>query len=325
MVIHPLEILLLCIIGLAAGMLGGMLGVGGSIIMIPAMAILFVGRDWHDQHLFQAAAMLVNVAVAIPAARRHLRSGAFRRDLFAGMLPATLVFICIGVVLSDWLPGRVLQQLFAVFLLYVSANLIHKAIGRDAPLEPTDERVTRLRSGFVGSVMGFLAGLLGIGGGGIAVPLAHVVCRLPLRSCIAVSAAVMSITAGVGAALKIALLDRDEHALAEPFVLFLCLAPMAIVGSHLGAGLTHRVPVRVLRCILAATLLAAAGRMLLTGGAPDASENLDAARTQRTTAPDRRPMLPERNNPVQRNAVPVEGVGTNDDQRPQRSPERRER
>jgi len=70
----PLDYSVLALIGLAAGALGGLLGIGGSIIMIPALAI-FLGDD---QHLYQAAAMVVNIAVALPAAIRHKRAGALR-------------------------------------------------------------------------------------------------------------------------------------------------------------------------------------------------------------------------------------------------------
>jgi uncharacterized membrane protein YfcA len=259
--IETTDIIPLLLTGLTAGVLGGLLGIGGSIIMIPAMAVLFAKRDWSDQHLIQAAAMLVNVAVAIPAARKHYRMGAFRADLFKAMLPATIVFIIIGVLVSDQLPSGWLRRLFAVFLIYVAVTSVAKALRKRPPHEAADERVTPVRGGFVGAVMGFLSGLLGIGGGGIAVPLAHVVCRLRLKNCIAVSSMVMCITAGIGAGLKVALLPGHGHAIVEPFVLFLCLAPTGILGSMLGANLTHRIPARALRLVFGIIMLIVAGRM----------------------------------------------------------------
>lgn len=267
--IESTDIIPLLLTGLTAGVLGGLLGIGGSIIMIPAMAVIFDDREWSDQHLIQAAAMLVNVTVALPAARKHYRMGTFRADLFKAMLPATLVFIVAGVLVSDLIPSGWLRRLFAVFLIYVSVTSILKATRKRTPLEPEDARITRLRGGFVGSVMGFLSGLLGIGGGGVAVPLAHVVCRLRLKSCIAVSSMVMCITAGIGAGLKISLLPGHGHAMVEPFVLFLCLAPTGILGSVLGASLTHRIPARGLRLVFGGIMLIVAGRMWLAAGAKD--------------------------------------------------------
>jgi hypothetical protein len=278
--IEAADILPLLLTGLTAGVLGGLLGIGGSIIMIPAMAMLFAGKDWSDQHLIQAAAMLVNVAVAIPAARKHYKMGAFRADLFRAMLPATMFFIVVGVLVSDVLPSGWLRRLFAVFLVYVAVTSVGKALRKRQPHEPDNERVTRLRGGFVGSVMGFLAGLLGIGGGGIAVPLAHVVCKLRLKNCIAVSSMVMCLTAGVGAALKIALLPGHGHSVAEPFILFLCLAPTAIVGSVIGASLTHRIPANALRLVFGVIMLVVAARMWMAATATAPAPEPDTAPEQ---------------------------------------------
>jgi len=259
--IEASDILPLMLTGLIAGMLGGLLGIGGSIIMIPAMAVLFAKRDWSDQHLLQAAAMLVNIVVAVPAAIKHRKMGAFRVDLFRAMLPATIVFIIIGVLVSDQINSFWLRRLFAIFLIYVAVTTVAKALRKRPPHEPENERVTPLRGGFVGAVMGFLAGLLGIGGGGIAVPLAHVVCRLRLKNCIAVSSMIMCLTAGIGAVLKISLLPGHGHAVIEPIVLFLCLAPTAVLGSVIGASLTHRIPANGLRIVFGGVMIIVAARM----------------------------------------------------------------
>ena len=66
----------LAAVGLLAGVLGGLLGVGGSILMIPAMVFLFADRYGPEgQHLYQAAAMIVNLFVVLPAVDRHRRAG----------------------------------------------------------------------------------------------------------------------------------------------------------------------------------------------------------------------------------------------------------
>ena len=112
-----------------------------------------------------------------------------------------------------------------------------------------------------------MAGLLGIGGGAIAVPVAQVVCRLPLRQCIGASAAVMCLTAGVGAALKLGTLSdvtTETGALADwkiAAAIVACLAPMALLGGFIGAGLTHRLPLREIRIVFSVVLLVVAARL----------------------------------------------------------------
>ena len=257
----PLEFVLLAVIGLAAGSLGGLLGVGGSIIMIPAMAIMFHARPWGDQHLYQAAAMAVNVAVALPAALRHKKAGALHARLFRIMLPAAMVAIIGGVLISNLFEPTTLKRIFAVFLLYVAVTNVIKLVRKRPEHHPDHARVTILTGGIVGTVMGFAAGLLGIGGGGIAVPLANHLCRVPLRQAIAVSAAVMCLTAGVGAAIKIGTLPEHGHTWQQAVVLALVLSPTAMLGGHLGASLTHRVPVPLVRAIFTVVIVAAAARM----------------------------------------------------------------
>ncbi|MCA9294127.1 MAG: sulfite exporter TauE/SafE family protein, partial [Phycisphaerales bacterium] len=255
------DIALLLVLGLGAGVVGGMLGIGGSIITIPAMAIIFFARPWSSQHLFQATAMISNVFVAIPAARKHMRSGLLAPGLHRKMLPATMIAIVVGVLVSDQLSSRVLKLLFALFLLWVVIESIVKLMTHRHDYELKDANLTPARAGVVGGVMGLVAGLLGVGGGAVAVPMAHKVCRLPLTNCIAASAAVMCITAPVGAVLKVARIGAHGSTWHEPVVLALMLAPTAILGSHFGASLTRRVPVRVLRALFALAVLAAAIRL----------------------------------------------------------------
>ena len=100
MTIDLLQILELIAIGLAAGVLGGMMGIGGSTITIPAMAVIFAGAAWDNQHLFQAAAMIANMAVAVPAAARHRKAGAIPWKWVKFFLPASVISIIAGVLIS---------------------------------------------------------------------------------------------------------------------------------------------------------------------------------------------------------------------------------
>ncbi len=258
-------ILELLAIGLAAGLLGGLLGIGGSVVMLPALAILFAGREWGGQHLWQASAMLVNVAIAVPSALGHRKKGSFRRDVFVKVLPATGVAIVVGVLVSNMLSGGRLQQVLAVFLGYVCVMMVFKAVRGMPDHEEADSRVTWVRGSVVGGVMGFMAGLLGIGGAVIATPLMQLLCRSPIRIAIAVSAAVMCFTSPVGAALKVGSLGEHGHAWWEALVLFGILAPTAIVGARIGARVSHRLPLQPLRLVFAVVLGVAAVRLWMAG------------------------------------------------------------
>lgn len=281
------QLLQVAALGLVAGTLGGMLGVGGSVVMIPGLVFILGRPHGTEQHLYQASAMIANVAVSIPAALRHHKAGAMNPPALRWMLPAALVCIVLGVTLSN-LPvfagregGVWLGRLLAIFLVYVIFINVRKLIpprpGRLSDQAKRDDQtdldaqlatITPARSLTVGSLMGTIAGLLGIGGGAVAVPLQQTLMRLPLRNCIANSSAIICVSAGVGALYKnLSLADQPMPPGVEPYTwqhgltLGLLLAPTAWAGGRLGAGLTHRLPLPAIRLAFIALMVVACWKM----------------------------------------------------------------
>lgn len=259
------EIIVLAFVGLLAGTLGGLFGIGGSLLMIPALAIVL----GPNQHLYQAASMIVNIFVAAPSAYRHWRAGAVQWNVMGKLLPFAIVTIIVGVLVSDQFDGKVLQRIFGVFLLYVIAiNLLRMFSPSDG--ETPQTRVSWTRTGVVGSIMGFFAGLLGIGGGVLLVPLLQRVCNLPLRQCIATSSALMCLSAIFGALTKNMTISQHANAqdpsqvlsVGDSVSLAVWLIPTAILGGMLGATLTHTLPLKLVRAAFVVLLLWGSGRML---------------------------------------------------------------
>ncbi len=257
----PVEYAVLAGVGLVAGLMGGLVGIGGSLIIIPAM-LFILGPH---QHLYQASAMLVNVAVALPAVARHRAAGALRMDVVRVMLPAAIVTIVAGVLLSNRFDQRTLQTAFGIFLVYVAIESSYKALRPASREQDLSPNVSWSRSGTVGGAMGFFAGLLGVGGGAIAVPLSQSIMKLPLRNAIAATTAVMAVTAGIGAVIKIATLSDHGETWQNALILALILAPTSILGGHFGAGLTHKLPTRTVQVVFAVIMIAAAVRLVLSG------------------------------------------------------------
>ncbi len=269
-----LEIIYLLLIGLGAGILGGLLGIGGSIIMIPALSILVV----LNMHLAQAAALIVTFFVAVPATLQHHRARAVRWNIVIRMLPFGIVFIVVGVLASNLFSGpqeELLRKVFACFLLYVVVQNTMKLVARSKEESEGAERLEWWRLGLVGSLVGFMAGLLGVGGGIVTVPLLQRVCRVPLRQSIAASSAIMCLTAIFGAISKNATLylhqneieqdfidvSRDQVVLASMFIAA-CLASTAFIGGMIGASLTHKLPLFWVRLAFIILLLVTAVEML---------------------------------------------------------------
>lgn len=258
---------IIAIIGLVAGLLGGMLGVGGSIVMIPALSAVF----GYDQHLYQAAAMIANVAVSLPAARRHHQAGAVQWNIVKYMIPTAVAFALLGVYVSNlpifsghdgslWL-GRVL----AIFQVYVILANLHKMCSKTKDFTLEESRNSKPASGVLGAMMGFVAGLLGIGGGAIAVPMQQVMLKLPLRACIANSSAVIVVSAALGSIYKISSLPGHDHAWTTGLMVGVMLVPGAFIGGRLGASLTHKLPLSAVRISFIVLMLIAAWKMAAFG------------------------------------------------------------
>ena len=262
------QLLVFAVIGVLAGSVGGLLGIGGSTIFIPA-ATLFFGED---QQAYQAAAMILNAFVAITATIKHSRNGLLRKRLVIPMGIAASLLVLLGVALSNHLESATLAQLFGVLLLVIAANEVRLLVRGRPSEDPASEKVDGggiNRSPVllpIGAAMGFMGGLLGIGGGTIGVPLLKVAGRLPLRLSIANAAAVTVPLAIIGAVYKNLTLPTlpgyVDGTATHVMMIAAALIPGAIIGSWLGAELVHRLPLLAIRIAFLCLLLFAGTRML---------------------------------------------------------------
>jgi uncharacterized membrane protein YfcA len=117
------------LIGVAAGLLAGLLGVGGGVLFVPGLVIL-VGLS---QHQAEATSLLAIIPVAIVGTYRQDRYGNVRRAdalLMGGLSVAGAVA---GVALANALSGTLLRDLFAVFMVVIAARLVRRTFARDEP------------------------------------------------------------------------------------------------------------------------------------------------------------------------------------------------
>jgi hypothetical protein len=270
-----LIVLLLIGGGVAAGLFGSLLGLGGGILIVPLLTLGF------GLPLITAVGVsLVCVIVTSGAA-----AGVYLERRVANLrLGMTLeLFTAIGALggglIAFLVPERFLELLFTALLAYVALTMVRRreptpdteasdAVDRTtsdaqdtlaARLSGPDYRVRRLGFGIVGSLFaGVVSALLGTGGGLVKVPVMHVVMGVPLRVATATSNLMIGITASAGAIIYLLRGGID------PYV----AAPTAIgvfLGATLGSRTAHRIDLRVLRGLFVIILLYTALQMLLRG------------------------------------------------------------
>jgi len=267
----PLPLLLTALIGLFAGLLGGLAGIGGAMVILPGLHMLYAPSapdPGSIHHRFMAAAMATSLVVSFPAMLRHRAHDAVRADLLPPLLISAALTVIAGVLTSNALGGDALRRILAAFIALYSTLTIVRALRRLPEPHADPRAATTPRLVAAGSITGFTAGLLGLGGGVLMVPLLQLLCRTPLRQSIATSSAVICLTAIAGATLKLATLHQvpvppgaPPESAAAALTLAALMAPTAIVGARVGARLTHTLPLPAVRTSVALLLLLAAGKL----------------------------------------------------------------
>jgi uncharacterized membrane protein YfcA len=118
------EVVAAALLGLAGGVVGGMLGVGGGIVFVPALALV-LGLSQVDA---EATSLLAVIAVGIVGAWRQYGYGNVRPRDGLAMGALSLLGVAAGVAVANVLPEHALKLLFAAVMLYFAASLFRRAL-----------------------------------------------------------------------------------------------------------------------------------------------------------------------------------------------------
>lgn len=244
-------------IGALAGLLGGLLGIGGGIVMITSMTILLGDRFGPNSfHLYKLASITTTIALSVPAIMRHRQAKALVPGLLRSIAPSAVLGVFLGVWLSSMFVAvytPYLRRGFGVFLECVVLFNLYQAFAR------TNEERGSLRycpmpsrwltiASVVGFPMGFLGGFLGIGGGVWAVPAQRMALGVRIRNAIANSATtILPVAVTTSLVHAYAISQKTDLHIGKAYMLAAVLAPTALSMAWVGAYLTHRVPVKALR------------------------------------------------------------------------------
>jgi hypothetical protein len=264
-----MEMLVLIIIGLGMGIMGGMLGIGGSLVMIPALTLVY----GENQHLYQASAMICNFFVSASALFAHRKAEAYIGKVLVWLVPAAILGILGGVMLSNlqFFSGTnsyLLARIFGAFLVYVvilnSWRLLQtlhpkaQAINKPMPKKP----LAAVYAALCGVLTGLGAGLLGIGAGTVSTPLQQVTLKLPIRNAMSNSAVTIVCIAWLGAIVKNGTLPQHGVAIADSLKMAAMVIPGAIIGGFVGGHLMHALPQNLVRAVFVGVCIAAAIKLL---------------------------------------------------------------
>lgn len=254
------------VVGAAAGILAGLMGIGGGLVIVPMLVFCFSQQGISDQaimHLALGTSMASIMFTAVSSFWSHHRRGAVRWQVVRRIAIGICVGTFLGATVAASLSTRFLKGFFVIFLYYVAVQML---TGR----KPKPNRQLPGTAGMfgVGNVIGGVSSLVGIGGGTLSVPF-MTWCNVPLHTCIGTSAAIGFPIAVAGAAgYYVNGLSAALPSLADGYAGFIYLpallgvAAASILTAPLGAKLAHSLPVGKLKKIFACLLIAMGSKML---------------------------------------------------------------
>ena len=262
--IEPGLAVLIFFTGFAVSCLSGLLGIGGGIVMAPALLYLPPAFGFHALDMRQVAGLTITQGLfaCLSGAWRHDRYGSVSRRLVISMGSAIAVAALTGSVVSRWVANEVLMVVFAGLAAVAALMMWLPKTEEHGDEDPNTCLFNIPLAVSIALVIGFLGGLVGQGGSFILIPLMLHVLRLPTRVVIGSNLALVFLASLAGFAGKAATGQ-------VPLLPAALLVVAAVPGAQIGGVLSHRTSPRWLRATLAVVIaLAAAGMItdVMNGG-----------------------------------------------------------
>jgi len=238
-------LLVLSIAACIAGFMAGLLGVGGGLVMVPALYYAFSILNFEIEtkmHLALGTSLAIIIPTSIMSTRTHMKYNAV--DL--GLIKSFGIYIIIGVLLGTFLTSRLktagLVLFFSIFAFFVGFFFIFLK----NKIEDTEKNIPKIYKIMIGNFIGFISIPLGIGGGSLSVPFMRLF-GYDMRKAIGTSAAigiVIAVSGGLSMIGSGVLFANVKSPLSFGYFNlagFLIFVPITMLVAPLGAKVVHKV------------------------------------------------------------------------------------
>lgn len=263
-----ISFLLYILVGAIAGLMAGLLGLGGGVVIVPGLVSVFSYADMPRQaimHMATSTSLAVMIITTLTAVISQQRRRTILWSVFRQLVPGTILGTICGVTLATVLSTHTLKLIFGVFLLLMAIRLL---LAHEIPANTSETPPFKpIIMGFAGFIVGLMSGLLGIGGGVVAIPL---LLRLgvPMHNAAATSSACALLLSVVGTLVfmlegwHVANLPSGSFGYVYlPAVLSIAAASVCVVP--VAVRLAHYLSARVLKSVFALMLIPIGLDMLL--------------------------------------------------------------
>lgn len=258
----PMLILLMCI-GAIAGVLAGLLGVGGGIILVPAFFYGFAHLGYDGAQLMQVCigtSLATIIVTSVRSVVSHHRKGAVDLVILRSFAPFIIAGAVAGVLMASQMKSVTLQAVFGALALiaggYLGFGRDHWRLGAQMPRQPALAAVAL--------PLGFFSALMGIGGGTFGVPLLTLY-AVPIHRAVAMAAGfgvAIAVPAGIGFLLMPIPAAPPYSIGAVNIPAFVVVIAMTLITTPYGVALAHRTGAKLLKRVFALFISLVALNML---------------------------------------------------------------
>jgi uncharacterized membrane protein YfcA len=252
-------------IGALVGFAAGLLGIGGGVVMVPLLVLVFAAQGLPGEHVLHLAlgtALAAMIFTSIASMRAHHAHRAVDWRIARAMSPGMLAGSFCAALVAGLIPTRPLALLFTALVFYAATQIL-------LDLKPPSTRVLPGPLGIftAGTIIGAVSSLVAAGGAFLTIPFLTW-CKVPLRRAIGTAAAngLPIAMAGTAGYVLHGLRVRDLPTPSLGFVYLPALGLVVLtsmVAAPLGATVAHRLPIKQLRTVFALLLYGFAIRMLI--------------------------------------------------------------
>lgn len=251
-------------LGAAVGFAAGLLGIGGGMLLVPFMTMIFTAKHFPQEHIVHmaiATSLATIMFTSISSVRAHHARRAVLWRVVKLLAPGILIGSWIGPWIGAQMNSSTLALAFAVFVAFSGTQMLldkKPAASRDLPQAPGMFAA--------GGIIGVLAGLVGAGGGFVSVPF-MTWCNVKIHNAVATSAALgfPIALAGTLSNIYFGMKAPDLPASSLGFIYLPALLVISLASvstAPLGAKTAHSLPVKSLKKVFAVVLYSLASYML---------------------------------------------------------------
>lgn len=254
--------------GIFAGLVSGLMGVGGGMVVVPALAFLFQKNPAIPAEYIMPMAIGTSLAVMVVTAqstiRFHYKKGNIVWPIYKRLAPGIGLGTVCGALLTDKLPTGILKLLFALFLIFIALKML---FDMHQKILPKHQFPKPYNNQIISFFIGCQSGLLGVGGGALIIPYLNY-CGMDLKKITPIAALCTITVAVIGTLAFISIgafkINLPPHS--SGFVYWPAVLGIAIPSSFLapfGARLTYVLPVRYLKYFFIVLMLATTMELLM--------------------------------------------------------------